>query len=126
MQWCQKHWDALRAEVKLQGLESLVPDSGEKAAAIMTRQLEGEESLDAFDPLMGAMWAVNAFIGEAMGPGGMLAVFTLDGCPVCKFDEVHMATCRDDRHAKPCTVSIDWCFVNAVEDQRHAWEAMRS
>ena len=124
MRWCQQHWDGLRAEVKRQGLDALVPDSGEKAAEILTRQIDGETSVDAFDPLMGAMWAINSFIAAQMGDGGFLAVLTYDGCPICKADEVHQARCAVN--GPGCTDSYARFFPNAVEDQRKAWESLSS
>lgn len=130
MKWCQSHWDKLRAEVDRQGLGALVPESGEAAASVLQRAAAGEEGIDAFDPLMGAHLVVNSFIASMLGQrgiigrGGIIAVYGLDGCAVCKVDEVHQADCRNVNHEKPCTLSIDWCFTNAVEDQKKAWLAL--
>lgn len=116
MKWCQEHWDGLRVEVERQGLAGFVPDSGEKAAHVMKRQIAGEESVDTFDPLMGAHWAINSFIANQLGPGGFVTLIAYDGCPVCKADSVHDEACEEPG----CTYTIAQFFVNAVSDQRAA------
>ncbi len=112
MQWCQEHWDTLRAEIAEQKLSSLVPSSGEDARQAVERQLAGEMSIDTFDPLMGAMWAINSFIGGQLGPQGQLTVLMHDGCPVCKMDEEHNNGELYSRY-----------FPNAVADQVALWQS---
>lgn len=121
MKWCESHWDGLRAEVERQGLGVLVPDSGEKAAQAFVRQAAGEKSVDTFDPLMGAMWAINSFIGSTMGMN-LLWVMSIDGCPICEADKLHQATC--ELNGPGCTDSYTKFFPNAVADQRKAWEEL--
>lgn len=122
MQWCQQHWDGLRAEIERQGLTGFVASSGRVAAEQFSRAVSGEESLDTFDPLMGAHWAINAFIAEQMGPGGFLTLMAYEGCPICKADEVHQAHC--DVNGPGCTDSYARYFPNAVEDQRKRLDSL--
>lgn len=126
MQWCQLHWDGLRAEVERQGASSLVPETGEEAMSAFVRQLEGEDSVDAFDPLMGAMWAINHYIGEALGPGGHLTVIVYDGCPVCKFNEMHKEGCVGPDCPMDKQLGVVTFFPNAVSDQITHWKKLRS
>lgn len=123
MKWCERHWDGLRAEIDRQGLGSLVPDTAEKAARAFERRAAGDESMDAFDPLMGAMWAINQFIGSQFGPDGLMAVMSIDGCPICEADEIHQAIC--EVNGPGCTESYARFFPDAVGDQRKAWEELR-
>lgn len=115
MQWCVEHWTQLRLKVEASPIASLIASSGERMAENTARDIEsGETTLDTFDPLMGAYWAMIAFISESMGPGGAIAVLVLEGCPICKVDDVHQKLCKDD----PCTYgSITKFFDNAVADQ---------
>lgn len=69
MQFCQKHWDDLRAAIDARGLTKFVASSGEELAQKM--------SAGGFDPLMGAH---NAICWNALNIGGL---DVMGKCPVC-------------------------------------------
>jgi hypothetical protein len=125
MRWCQPHWDGLRAEVDRQGLGEHVGRDGEAVMGKLVASAEaGDVTLESFEPLMAAMLAVNSYVAHAFADGNLLAVYGLEGCPVCFVDEHHMPACQDPAHEKPCTTSIDWCFTNAVADQKAILERL--
>lgn len=63
MKFCPEHWQRLRSDITNVGLDSLVADSGEKAASnLMSEATEGT-TIDNFDPLM---WAHNFIWSGAM------------------------------------------------------------
>ena len=77
MQFCQPHWDELRAAVDERGLATLVSADGEHAMARMKSEIEGSESAASFDPLI---YAHNAVFTNALR---MFGISAMDGCPLC-------------------------------------------
>lgn len=75
MNWCQAHWDELRASVDAKGLGKFGAQSAEELAADIEGQLDGEEP--RFDPLMGSMWKISNHVLERAGLG------CLNQCPLC-------------------------------------------
>jgi hypothetical protein len=119
MQFCQDHWDRLRAKIAERGLSALVPDSGEKAVANLREQLEGEPaSVDNFDPLMGSMWAIVSNLMDTFG----LVVLIDPGCPLCRANEAHEAQCK---YPGTCTFQgFDYMLDRAADDQVDAWKRL--
>jgi hypothetical protein len=121
MQFCQDHWDRLRAKIAERGLSALVPDSGEKAVAALRDQLAGAPTtVDNFDPLMGAMWAIVANLMDTFG----LVVMTDPGCPLCKANQAHEEQCAYPGH---CTFEgYDYMLDRAADDQVTTWQELGS
>lgn len=88
MKMCQPHWDDLRDEIKLLGLDHLVAKSGEEAAEMMVAELDGTGDKRVFDPLMSAYWAITS---NALSSGGLYLLSPdEDGneyCPLCELDK---------------------------------------
>lgn len=126
MQFCQDHWDRLRAKIEERGLSALVPDDGEKAAAAMTERLAGAPAtVDNFDPLMGSMWAIVSNLADRFGA----AVLLNDGCPLCEANKAlvdHAAECTNPE----CTAGeggdsgYDWMLDRAADDQVTEWQEL--
>lgn len=92
MKFCQPHWDALRKAIDDRGLSGFVPDGGEEAAKQMVDQIEsGETTVDNFDPLMGAYWAIVGQITAVFGAGALFH----KGCPLSEANKAHNAACTD-------------------------------
>jgi len=122
MHFCTDHWDRLRKAIEERGLASLVPDSGEKAASNMARELEGERSIDTFDPLMNAHWAiVNNLMAIASNP---IAVMQHDGCPLCLANETHEAQCTDPDCEGPRDTMFDSWIDKAADEQVEVWKEL--
>ncbi len=98
-EWCQPHWDALRAAVEARGLGGLVSRGGEAAAAQMADELTlgtvGDR--EGFDPLLRS-WSMIS--GQALEMGAGLAE-----CPLC-YVETHHNTCTQPDCLKP--TPDDW------------------
>lgn len=101
MQFCQSHWNKLRAAIAERGLSDLVSGSGRE---VMTRLAGG-----GFDPLMGAHNRLIAALVSVAGPGLM----TIDGCPICEGNKAHDEGC-DDPTCRPNW--YDAWIDNAADD----------
>lgn len=118
MRWCQGHWDGLKAEINRQGMSGLIPTDGNRMAENLQREIDGEQSTDTFDPLMGAMMGMNAFMMGPVGLGPML--FMMEGCPLCFVDDKHDELCKDGENCQQGLIAQ--FFVNAVGEQKQEWE----
>ena len=121
MQFCQDHWDRLRAKIAERGLSALVPDSGEKAVAAVKERLAGAPaSIDNFDPLMGAMMAILANLTDLFGP-----VVILDpSCPLCRANQAHEEQCL---YPGDCTFEgYDYMLDCAADDQVTLWQEINA
>lgn len=83
MQICPDHWANLRDDVRKYGLNHLIAPSGEAAAAMAARQVEGKEGPLDFDPLMNANWQLSSIALDFMG----LSAMEGDKCPVCLLEK---------------------------------------
>jgi hypothetical protein len=81
MQFCDKHWQNLRASVSKYGLDHLIAPDGKAAAEMMARQLEGTDTPIDFDPLMAAH---NQLLDVAVNFVGLKVMG--DTCPVCELE----------------------------------------
>jgi len=59
MKFCQPHWVSLTEALLARGLAGLISESGEDAATKQRRQLEGEDSIDSYEPLLEAHAAIE-------------------------------------------------------------------
>ncbi len=116
MNFCQPHWDRLRAEVDRRGLSGFLPDSGEQGASQLQRAAEeSEPSIDSFDPLMAANLAI--FSAALSLVGVVLMTPNEDGsprCPLCYLQARHDEECTDEG----CDFDLPTVWIEgAVNDQ---------
>jgi len=90
-----KHWDALREAIKARGLWHLVAENGQQAVEHMVRDIQDENTILDFEPLMGSAMTISRL---AMNVGGLAVLApNEDGtmpCPVCflqQFDYIAAA-----------------------------------
>lgn len=139
MRFCDDHWARLREAITAQGLDDLIAPTGERAAANIRAELEGEPpTLRTFDPLMGAHWAivnnVSATIGHATlyllgadelpedpvdpevypAAGGR----TWPRCPLCYLNLAHELTCTDPSCLLDRVAGYDVWIERAAADMR--------
>lgn len=81
MNWCNPHWQQLRAAVAAKGLDKLGAQTGEQAAADIQSQLQGTE--EKFDPLLGSWARLNAKMGESLHRLGRGHEVLQLKCPMC-------------------------------------------
>lgn len=147
MRICQDHWDRLREKIEAAGLKSLVSDSGHEVAEKMKRELEGQDDLSTFDPLMGSHWAVvnNSLdyvsranphaplyiMGDSDSPedpvdpkmfGDEYAGRTWPRCPLCYLNLAHEVSCKGCE--LPQEGGFDWMLDRAVQDQVDRWKEL--
>jgi|SRR5882757_8318311 len=114
MQFCQTHWGKMREAVKLRGMESLVPDTGEKVVSQLQRQMEGEDSIDTFDPLMGMHWAIL---------GNIPAYYSIaEGCPLCNVNKDHKDRCIGPPDCN--IVDFEWMIDRSADDALAHWQEL--
>lgn len=80
MQFCQPHWDKLRAAIAERGLSHRIAQDGRAAAGRMKAEFEGTATDRTYDPLMDAH---NMIVARALELGG-LYLMTGDYCPICE------------------------------------------
>lgn len=117
MRFCQPHWDALRAAIAERGLAALVPDTGEKATGAFVSAVTDGPTVDNFDPLMGAMWAI---VGNLSAID--MSVLFRDECPVCYGNAAHAEHCTTP--GCPPAYYDQWIGY-AAADQVTAWKALQ-
>jgi len=98
-EWCQSHWDELRAAVERRGMGALVSRGGIAAAAHMADELRmgTARDVEGFDPLLRAWSMIN---GQALEMGSGLV-----GCPLC-FVQRHHDECQQPGCQK--SLPADW------------------
>lgn len=138
MRFCAPHWEQLRQAIKDRGLDSLVADSGEKAARNLVSEGAEGATVDNFDPLMGAH---NAIVSRAMteirdkySQNPMMLFADPDehpewACPICA-----LAWCHDE-HDRLCTQDdcnypkqFDWAAEmcdGAADHMLEQWRSLR-
>jgi hypothetical protein len=88
MQFCQPHWDRLRAEIEANGLAHMVL-TGEVVFQQTVDAIEGKgQENAAFDPLMAMHNKIVEKFVEPLGADG-LYIFTGDYCPLCELDRLN-------------------------------------
>lgn len=102
MQFCQKHWDELRAAIDGRGLAKFVSEGGEEVA----RRMSDPKHERDFDPLMDAHMAIVQNLAATFGVG----VLMIDGCPLC--GAIDNCPCADEVCAYATWIG------RAADDQR--------
>lgn len=88
MNFCKKHWDAIKEDVERLGLSRFVAQSGEQAVEHIVREFEGESTVVDFEPLLGASGQLFSIACNFIGSSVM---FAAEGderppCPVCAIE----------------------------------------
>lgn len=116
MKFCQDHWDKLKAEIVLLGMEQLIASSGEELMDRIRVQAEGAEGGEkrGFDPLMDAHTNI---ISNALTVGGMDLMIALQTppnpeCPLCFLQQHHEQGCK----IKGCGFTYDAWIGHAAKD----------
>lgn len=85
MQFCQPHWEELKAAIDQRGLSQFIARSGEEAIEHTVRELQGQDTVVDFEPLL---MANNMLWNLSMNVIGleMMAVNEQGAhrCPVCE------------------------------------------
>lgn len=147
MAWCMDHWTRLREAIDKRGLTSLISESGEEAAKKMVSEInEGEQTIDNFDPLLSAYWAIQGNAGRILeGIGGNPLYILVDGpedivegygpenawrtwprCPICYLSLAHELTCSEPRCELPKKNGYDWMLDKAADESLERWRKMGS
>ncbi len=79
MNFCQEHWDGMRAAVEARGMSHLVARSGVEAAQNVTDEFNGVAGASQWDPLMAMNWAIGSRVMRAVG----LSLLQNAECPLC-------------------------------------------
>lgn len=111
---CQPHWDKLRAAIKSRGLYALVAESGERAIDNLVSELDHGPTIDNYDPLMSAHWAIINNLAD-IDPN----ILFMDGCPLCFGNKEHAKKCK----VPGCTDDYDSWIDHAADDQVTEWKA---
>ena len=119
MKFCMPHWDALRAAIKARGLNALVAESGEKAVSNMTSELKDGSTIDNYDPLMAAHWAIVNNVAD-IDPN----ILFIEDCPLCYANRMHNEHCKDPNCTGGATYYDSW-IDRAASDQVIAWKAFK-
>ena len=140
MRFCQPHWVSLTEALDAKGLTGLISESGEAAATKQRRQLEGEDSIDSYEPLLeahaaivgNAMDVINSAGGDplyllATGPEDPIEGHkgqTWPRCPICYVNKAHEIECKGDCQL-PLETGYDYMIDRAADDALEHWEGLR-
>lgn len=147
MKFCTEHWDKLRVAIADQGLDSLVSRGGAEAVERMSAELGEGQTLDNFDPLMAAHWAIVDNVSRHIQRAGGNPLYLLSNgpedpvsgygaahegrtwprCPLCYINLVHELTCKGGEGGG-CTLptlgGFDWMIERAASDARDRWREL--
>lgn len=139
MKFCQSHWDDLRVAVDAVGLGAWVPEDGERAARNQAELMAGAEpTVDNFDPLMSAHWAIASNMLTACRSNGDVALamvlITEPVCPLCLGNQMVSGqgpypttqALLDVLAAGTVRGEFDPWIATAAADQRTAWKQLGS
>jgi hypothetical protein len=136
--FCQEHWDMLKAAIKARGLDDLVAPDGETAVAQLKDQFESEGSTKTnYDPLMSAMFAISgnaADLVKSMGGNALYVIVrgaeeapiegipgyedrTWPYCPLCYINLTHEIFCRVENCTMDTKRGYDNWIERAADDQ---------
>ncbi len=140
MRFCLEHWAALREAIEERGLSALVAENGERAAQNTAAELDGQGSIDTFDPLMHAHMAIVAHAMETVksryqqNPLMLMAPeedpeVTWPLCPLCFLNwlhEEHNRICEkpDCDYPKEYDYAGDW-IPQAADGALAQWRELQ-
>jgi len=140
---CQAHWDKLREAIETRGLKPLVSETGEEVARKTVEQVNtGEVTIDNFDPLMGAYWAIASNGLQYISDCGGSPLFLMqdwdqleekppfERCTICYLNwlcDEHDKICKDPTCQKPKgeAAYFDWMIERAADDQVAKWKELK-
>jgi hypothetical protein len=123
MKFCLEHWEKMREAVATRGMTALVSEGGEAVTQKMVREINGEDSVDTFDPLMHMHWAIL----NNLQPGLILWLQPNNPsgteCPLCYSNMMHKEVCdhqpgcQDSTHGHltPWEKPKEWYFEHSHE-----------
>lgn len=143
MKFCQPHWDKLRAAIEARGLTPLVSVGGASAVEKTVEQLKtGRETLDNYDPLMAAHWAIAGNLMRLLGPSALYLMSggdedpmevekiaepalrekyagkTWPRCPICYANVAHELSCREENCQLTRVDGYEWVVDRAADDAK--------
>lgn len=121
MMFCQDHWDRLRDKIAAAGLSALVAESSDELLSKAMSQSQSGPTVDNFEPLMAAHWAIVMNLANVAGPGGLVHIMTMADCPLCHANAAHAAHCTDGCGRGDY---FDDYLDFAVADQVAAWKRL--
>lgn len=116
MKFCQPHWDTLRVAIDSRGLSALIAESGEQAISNTLSELNNGPTIDNFDPLMSAMWAIVRNLSDIDS-----SILFMDDCPLCFGNREHAKGCADPSCTGGATYFDMW-IERAADDQVVEWK----
>lgn len=88
MRICERHWAALREEVRKRGMAPLVTRNGREALEHAVKDMLGLASESEYDPLMDCCFMITSRAISLLG----LSVFNVgNACPLCEVLNAHDA-----------------------------------
>ncbi len=147
MQFCQRHWDMMRAAVEARGMTPLVASNGAYAMANLISEVKEGPKLDNFDPLMAMHWNISINLMEKLGKGGLYLLTNYpedpidtsgfsenlkrkyDGktwprCPICYCNISHEISCRETRCALKRENGWDICIEMSADTVKEQFEEL--
>lgn len=149
---CQDHWTKLREKIDEVGLGALVAETAEDAMRSTVRELSEGPSVDSYNPLMSAYFAILANGGDMVKRAGGSPLYVIsDGdedpmgpqlvhydpkfqlkyagktwprCVICYLNIVHEMTCRGCD--LPQENGFDWLVDRAAEGEVERWKGMNT
>jgi len=88
--FCQQHWDELKAAIEARDLMQFVAKDGKQAMENMVRDLEGQNTVVDYEPLLGSDFCMS---NVAMSFYGLRMMAVEEGeekppCPVCMMQKM--------------------------------------
>lgn len=141
MNFCQEHWDMLRAAIDARGLSDLVAPDAETAVAQLKHQLVSNGATPTnYDPLMSAMFAISGNAADLVSDAGGNALYVMvrtaddeapvkvpgyEGrtwpyCPLCHINLAHEIWCSDPDCPLDRERGYDEWIERAADDQVEA------
>lgn len=135
MKFCGQHWERLRGAIAARGLEALVSVGGHSAMEKLVDELQTKATtLDNFDPLMSAHWAIVGNATRILGNNGGLYLL-MDGpedpvdvvgyagrtwprCPLCYLNLAHEVSCKEADCRLDRVNGYDWMIDRAADEAK--------
>jgi hypothetical protein len=128
MKFCLSHWQQLRAAIDARGLTPLVSDGGRSVIEKTVDQLRtGAQTLDNFDPLMSAHWAIVMNVSRLLDDVGYNPLVLMAAppdapdhaqCPLCHINKLHKETCTNPQCQLEKESGYDWMIDRAADEAK--------
>jgi hypothetical protein len=117
MQMCRDHWMQMKSAIDERGLGALVSETGQEFTSKKLREREAGPSVDSFEPLMGAYYALVHHLAH-ISPH----ILRIVGCPLCYAKEIHKRVCM--RAGCPPEY-YDYLIDLAADEQVEEWKSYK-